>query len=55
MRELNGKQVCTLTFIVYYKVFIVTIITPDVSSGTILININLLIQLAFPICVQDYG
>ena len=47
MRELNAKQVCTLAFIVYNKVGIVTIIASYVSGVTILININLWIQKAF--------
>ena len=47
MGELNVMQVCVVTFIVYGKVSIVTIITSDVSDVTILININLLIQRTF--------
>ena len=44
-----------LAFIAYDKVHIVTIIGSDVSGVTILINIDLLIQQAFTICIQDYG
>ena len=54
VRELNTKQTCVLAFIVYDKVHIVTIITSDVSDLTIRIDINLFIQQAFPICIQDY-
>ena len=42
--ELNAKQACTLVFIVFDKVCIVTIIASDISSVIILININHLIQ-----------
>ena len=55
VRELKTKQVCTLSFIVYNKVHFVTTIASDVSGVTIPININVLIQQAFPICKQDYG
>ena len=44
MRELNAKQAYVLTFIVYYKVCIGTIIISDVSGVSIVIDINLLIQ-----------
>ena len=53
-RKLNGKQVCAHAFIAYNKICIVTIMTFDVSGVTILINIDLLIQV-FNICIQDYG
>ena len=46
---------CTLAFVVYDKVHIVITITSDASGVTILIDINLLLQLVFPICIQDYG
>ena len=53
--ELNTKQACMHAFIVYNKIYIIIIITFDVSGVTILINIDLLIQQAFMICIQDYG
>ena len=43
-RELNTKYVCSLAFIVCYKVCIVTIIASEISSVFIIIDINLLIQ-----------
>ena len=46
---------CALAFIVYNKVHIDTTIASDVSGVTILISINLLIQWAVTICIQDYG
>ena len=46
-RKLNAKQACTLAFIAHNKIHIVTVITFDASSVTILINIDLLIQQAF--------
>ena len=54
-RGLNVKQACTLAFIAYNKIHIVTIIAFDVivSSVTILINIDLVIQV-FIFCIQDY-
>ena len=53
--KLNAKQVCMFAFIVYAKVHIVTTVASDVSGDTIIIDLNLLIQWAFPICIQDYG
>ena len=47
VRELNAKQACMLAFIVSDKVQIVTINVSDVSSVTILMDINLFIQIAF--------
>ena len=43
--ELNAKQACTLTFTVYNKIHIVAIF----------VDINLLIQCTFTICIQDYS
>ena len=39
--ELNAKQACMFAFVVSNKVHIVTIITSDVSSVIILIDISL--------------
>ena len=47
MTELKAKHACALSFKVYDKVCIVTIIASDESGVTILIGINLLIQQAF--------
>ena len=52
--ELNTKQAWPFAFIIY-KICIVAIIVIDASGITILINIDLLIQQAFVICIQDYG
>ena len=53
--ELYLSQACILAFIVYDKICIVTIIIFDVSGVTIDIDIDILIQQAFMICIQDYG
>ena len=56
MRELNTKQVCVLAFIVSDKVYIITIITSDISGIIIVININLFDTMNIPLtCTQDYG
>ena len=47
MTEFNTKQTCTLSFVVYNKVCIVTVINSDVSGVIIPIDINLWIQQAF--------
>ena len=44
MREVHTKQACMPAFIILNKVHIVTIISSDISSVTIHINIDLFIQ-----------
>ena len=52
-RELSTKQACTLAFIVWDKIYIVTTIVFDLSAITILIHVNPVMQ-AFMIYIQDY-
>ena len=49
-RELNAKQACMLAFMTFDKVSLVTIITSDISSVIILIDINLLLYM-LAVCV----